>query len=255
MHGSTTRGMLHCDTHPRGALRTMSCRISGFTLIELLVVISIIAVLAALLLPAIGMVRDQATKISCLNNIRQVDMAFLAYTTDNEGLLPNSFTFNDTQPAAQLDAFMPLDYVWPLFGNKAWCCTDKRVNTRGDVGKPYSFAFFLNWNLDGDPYNGQHTWATVPQAANIDAVSLARIHRPNEALLAADLTGGGRGGYHRGLANMALADGTVRSRSDNSYGSGLAGLQMDPGPSVANEYIFQNFNSVAPHYGVKGFAY
>jgi prepilin-type N-terminal cleavage/methylation domain-containing protein/prepilin-type processing-associated H-X9-DG protein len=233
----------------------MSRRTSGFTLIELLVVISIIAVLASLLLPAIGMVRDQALKISCLNNVRQVGMAFLAYAGDNEGYLPNSFTYNDTQPTAQLDAFLPTNYLWPLFGNKAWCCTDQRVNTRGDVGKPYSFAFFLNWNLDGDPAGGQHTWATVPQAANIDAVALARIRHPNEALLAADLTGGGRGGYHRGQANMALADGTVRSRTDNSWSNGLAGVQMDPGPTVANEYIFQNFNAALPHYGVKGYAY
>ena len=59
----------------------------GFTLIELLVVISIIAILAGLLLPAIGLVKDQAKQARCQSSIRQVVMAGLAYTNDQEGAL------------------------------------------------------------------------------------------------------------------------------------------------------------------------
>jgi len=60
----------------------------GFTIIELLVVVSIIAILAALLLPAINMARSAARKIQCANNIRQVGLAINAYADDWEGIYP-----------------------------------------------------------------------------------------------------------------------------------------------------------------------
>jgi prepilin-type N-terminal cleavage/methylation domain-containing protein len=61
---------------------------SAFTLIELLVVISIIAVLAAMLLPAVGTVREMARKSVCMNNQRQVMLATIAYCGENEGVTP-----------------------------------------------------------------------------------------------------------------------------------------------------------------------
>jgi prepilin-type N-terminal cleavage/methylation domain-containing protein/prepilin-type processing-associated H-X9-DG protein len=60
----------------------------AFTLIELLVVISIIAVLAALLLPAINLARSSARTIQCLSSMRQVGMGMQGYADDNAGRLP-----------------------------------------------------------------------------------------------------------------------------------------------------------------------
>ena len=61
----------------------------GFTLIELLVVISIVALLIAILLPALGKARYQARLTQCGNNIRQVALAGFSYSTDNDNFSPD----------------------------------------------------------------------------------------------------------------------------------------------------------------------
>ncbi len=60
----------------------------GFTLVELLVVVAIIAVLMALLLPALKGARDKAKSAGCLNILRQYYLTLVAYSDDNSGKLP-----------------------------------------------------------------------------------------------------------------------------------------------------------------------
>jgi prepilin-type N-terminal cleavage/methylation domain-containing protein len=73
-------------------------RSSGFSLIELIVVVSIIAILASLLLPAIGLVRAQAKQMKCGSNLRQLGIASSIYAEDHDGILPNTYN-NLVSPA------------------------------------------------------------------------------------------------------------------------------------------------------------
>src|ERR1035438_9085564 len=68
------------------AKSTLSHR--GFTLAELLVVVAIIAILAALLLPALSTAKSDSRRIACISNLRQIGLAIRNYSMDYNGLIP-----------------------------------------------------------------------------------------------------------------------------------------------------------------------
>ena len=67
-------------------------RRNAFTLIELLVVIAVIAILMAILMPALSRAREQGKRTACLNNLRQLTMGWILYADDNNDKIPAANT-------------------------------------------------------------------------------------------------------------------------------------------------------------------
>ncbi|MAE62721.1 MAG: hypothetical protein CMJ18_00490 [Phycisphaeraceae bacterium] len=121
-------------------------RCRGFTLIELLVVISILALLIALLLPAIKRAKDMGRMLSCANNARQIGLSILMYTVDNEDILPPGFGWRQNGQTPNDD-----DWVWP--GMILEYISEFRTMPSGVPGQGGQISQATWWYVPIDTYN------------------------------------------------------------------------------------------------------
>jgi prepilin-type N-terminal cleavage/methylation domain-containing protein/prepilin-type processing-associated H-X9-DG protein len=160
----------------------------GFTLIELLVVISILALLIALLLPALQKAQQLAVSTQCLSRVRQLGVGWYTYATDNDGKLMMSDTTHYSEHGPYTDRWIDSKHGNSHDSIRAGAMFeyidrfDAYRCPADETDKTWSFS--IN-NLMNGTYT--HTWRSgYPDTKEDYAHKLNQITQPSEAIVLAE---------------------------------------------------------------------
>ncbi len=127
---------------------------SAFTLIELLVVIAILAMLASLLMPALGRAKEAGRSTACLSNLRQIGVALQLYVQDNNHKLPimRDRLAGTNQPATNALPSPDVVLMGQLGNTNVLRCPSDRQQLFEATGSSYAWNSLLNGQRD-DNFN------------------------------------------------------------------------------------------------------
>ncbi len=176
----------------------------GFSLVELLVVIGVIAVLIGILLPTLLKARKQANTVACLSNLRQLAQASLMFAREHDGYLPN-YSFNrcaitavNGTPLSEADwgfrsPYWNWDYVLSQQLQSTGpfrCPTDDREGLRG-LSTPNSDDDIADsYRMNASNTQRRRLHSSIANSDSYQAMTLASLEKPGEAILFADGTTG-----------------------------------------------------------------